>query len=94
MYKDPTKYMDKSYWIEPEIWSEKDLSDWAKMNCPKGNHLFDEVFSEEHYLFCDACGKVDYNIFQEVKPVSQTNFFIQRLKKSSLKEKFLTWLNC
>ena len=79
MYKDPTKYMDKSYWVKDDIWTEKDLLDWAKINCVKGKHLFDEVLSDDHYLFCDACGKTDYNIFQEVKPVPYMTFVIQKL---------------
>ena len=29
---------------------------WAKVMCPKGWHLLDEVMSlNNHYLFCDAC---------------------------------------
>lgn len=29
---------------------------WAKIMCPKGYHLFDEVqSSQSHSLFCDAC---------------------------------------
>ena len=32
---------------------------WKKFQCPKGNHLWDEVYSskDDHYLYCDACEK-------------------------------------
>ena len=31
---------------------------WKKFQCPKENHLWDEVWTpEEHYFSCDACGK-------------------------------------
>ena len=30
---------------------------YKEINCKKGVHLFDEVWSlEEHYLHCDICG--------------------------------------
>lgn len=32
------------------------LNAWKISNCPQGYHLFDEVFSDDHYLHCDACG--------------------------------------
>ena len=28
---------------------------WKKTFCKRGWHLWDEVLSERHYLFCDAC---------------------------------------
>ena len=31
---------------------------WKRFQCPKGNHLWDEVLSlDNHYLSCDACGE-------------------------------------
>jgi len=74
------KYLNKSYYIDGEIWTEEDFSAWANINCKKGKHLFDEVLSvSSHYLYCDACEKVDYNFHQEVKKISQMDFFISRL---------------
>lgn len=32
------------------------LQAWKFSNCVQGIHLFDEVWSEDHYLYCDACG--------------------------------------
>lgn len=30
---------------------------WKMLNCSKGCHLFDEVWSiDDHYLYCDVCG--------------------------------------
>lgn len=29
---------------------------WKRFMCPRHYHLFDEVLSEGHYLYCDACG--------------------------------------
>ena len=41
----------------PEL-TEEQLENWKNTECPKGNHLWDEVLSiENHYLFCDACEK-------------------------------------
>ena len=32
---------------------------WKKFQCSKGNHLWDEVISnDEHYLYCDACDEL------------------------------------
>jgi hypothetical protein len=28
---------------------------WKRLFCKRGWHLWDEVSSEYHYLFCDAC---------------------------------------
>ena len=30
---------------------------WKKFFCNRGWHLFDEVQSVNHYLYCDACEK-------------------------------------
>lgn len=31
---------------------------WKKFQCPKGNHLWDEVKElDRHYFYCDACDK-------------------------------------
>ena len=28
---------------------------WKRLCCPIGWHLWDEVASDRHYLYCDAC---------------------------------------
>jgi hypothetical protein len=49
-----SKYIGLTY---PKILSWKPiLFLWKKFFCNKNMHLFDEVFSEKHYLYCDACG--------------------------------------
>jgi hypothetical protein len=30
---------------------------WKKLFCRFKWHLWDEVWGEEHYLYCDACGE-------------------------------------
>jgi hypothetical protein len=81
-------YLGKSYWNEDEIWSDEDFSAWKELNCKNGKHLFDEVVSlNNHYLFCDACEKMDFNVFQTVEKVSQMDFFISRLGKKGKKDK-------
>jgi hypothetical protein len=29
---------------------------WKRFMCKRHYHLFDEVVSDRHYLYCDACG--------------------------------------
>jgi hypothetical protein len=41
----------------PKIFSNGTiLKLWERFMCRKGCHLFDEVWSCDHYLYCDACG--------------------------------------
>jgi hypothetical protein len=63
------RYLGISYLSdnEPE-WTDEQLQNWLENECPKGEHLWDEVLSvDKHYLFCDACGEMrlisseDYN---------------------------------
>lgn len=51
-------YLGISYLEDGEDeWTDAELQDWKDAHCPKGNHLWDEVWStDRHYLFCDACG--------------------------------------
>ena len=53
------KYLGISYLKDGEQeWTKEELEVWKQANCPKGEHLWDEVLStERHYLYCDACGK-------------------------------------
>lgn len=81
-------YLGKSYLIDGEIWSDFDLTLWKKHKCSLGEHLFDEVLSlDRHYLFCDACEKMDSNVFQEVKPISQMSFFTEMISKGLYKKR-------
>jgi hypothetical protein len=52
------KYLGISYLKDGEQeWTDEALLQWREENCPKGNHLYDEVLStDKHYLYCDACG--------------------------------------
>ncbi len=52
------KYIGLTY---PKIFEFKLIRQyWQKYFCPRKMHLFDEVLSEEHYLYCDACHFVLY----------------------------------
>lgn len=44
------------------------LKQWKEECCPKGKHLFDEVWSQtDHYLHCDICG-MEVHISHIIKP--------------------------
>jgi hypothetical protein len=62
-------YLGKSYQKDgTPFWTKKELMKWYRKECPKGHHLWDEVLGiEKHYLFCDACGKMEYDLTIEVK---------------------------
>lgn len=56
-------YLGISYLKDGEKpWTEEELRNWKDAHCPNGNHLWDEVISNNnHYLFCDAC-EISLNI--------------------------------
>ena len=45
------KYIGYTYFI-PALF----LPLWRKVFCCRHWHLWDEILSDEHYLYCDACG--------------------------------------
>lgn len=53
------KYIGITHPITDEGLNKKEfetlLQAWKISNCSQGIHLFDEVLSDDHYLFCDAC---------------------------------------
>lgn len=52
------KYVGLTYsdFLDWGIWRRLVKRLWKRFCCPKNVHMFDEVFSGEHYLACDACG--------------------------------------
>lgn len=43
-----------------KIWAKPINHLWKKFLCNRNIHLFDEVWSQEHYLSCDACDLIVY----------------------------------
>jgi hypothetical protein len=53
---------------EKPMWTKQELVAWRKSECNVGNHLWVEVIGiEKHYLYCEGCGKISYDLTIEVK---------------------------
>jgi len=50
-----TKWLWISYPLPEFLQTEFIWNLWKKFMCIRGYHLWDEVYSNKHYLFCDAC---------------------------------------
>lgn len=53
--KNDTRVRWRGYTYWP-FWPSWMLPVWKKMFCRIGFHLWDEVLSDYHHLYCDACG--------------------------------------
>lgn len=62
-------YLGKSYHKDnTPFWTKTQLNRWKKLMCKNGRHLWDEVVGiQSHYLFCDGCGAMSYDLTIDVK---------------------------